>query len=544
MTTTQKRTLCIGAAFISSVLFLYLYGIQILNPCSTDWLMEGGDLTQHYLGWKAFRFGAWQFPFGLINNLSYPDYSSVIFTDSIPLLSLLFKILSPLLPTSFQFFGLYGLLCFILSGVLSADILRRYSDNVPAVLICSTFFVLAPIMLFRMYFHTALASHWIILLGLRSMFLYEERYAAHPSRSVRLFCLLGLLSGSIHIYYAVFSAFILIGFWILDAHHTRQYRTGLYCLTSFIAVFLLTVFLMGGLSYNVSSAYDGLGDYSMNLNSFFNPMGWSSFLRDLPVLNKMQKEECLGYLGLGFIALILPSLLLWISDRQKLSGYSNRKREALLIVFLMSVFFALSPVISCNDRILFQYPIPFFVQRVWSVVRATGRFGWLPAYLLMISVFLPLLKHGKPWTSCLLAAGLVIQLADLSGALTRIHQEYAVPYSWHSQLQSTEFWEAVSGKTSVKHLIFTESFRENPLYSLTDYALEHGMTINDYYFARSANTTEQRLQESLNNLSKENLYVFPDASAIPSYDLNYYRVDGFLVGLEEKVPGMDAYQVR
>ena len=38
---------------LSALVFCSIYGIHILNPTYTDWLLEsGGDLAQHYLGWK------------------------------------------------------------------------------------------------------------------------------------------------------------------------------------------------------------------------------------------------------------------------------------------------------------------------------------------------------------------------------------------------------------------------------------------------------------------------------------------------------------
>ena len=544
MTKKQLIALYTSSAVLAAVVFIGLYGIDVLNPVYTDWLMTGGDLTQHYLGWKAFRFAAWQFPFGLIDNLSYPNCSSVIFTDSIPLLSVICKILSPILPHTFQFFGLYGLMGFILSGVLSADILRRYSSDVIPVLLCSVFFVIAPVMLFRMFLHTALASQWIILLGLRCIFLYEERFEDHSSRSILLFAVLGLLSGSIHIYYVIFSGFILIAFCIMDGILSKRLRTGILCGITFLAVFFLTVWLLGGVSYRVSPASDGLGLYSMNLNSFYNPMGWSSFLHDFPVLNAVQEEECLGYLGLGVLALAVPAVLFRIINRADTKGFPSVQRTVLLVLFSVMVLFALSPVISFNDHIVFQYKLPYLLTKVWSVFRATGRFCWLPVYLLMFAVFIPLLQNRR-WSFWLIAGGLILQTADLSGALFRIHSEYAEIPEYRSLLETKVFWDAVSEQTPVKHIVFTESISKDTLYSFTDYAIDHDMTVSNYYFARSTTgAAEETAQNALASLSEENLYLFSDPAAAGQYPLLQYMADGFLVGLTKPIPGMEAYRMR
>ncbi len=74
------------AALAGALAFVMIYGINVLNPVYDDWLLGQGDLTQHYLGWCFYRRGSWTFPIGLTDNLAYPSYTSVIFTDSIPLL--------------------------------------------------------------------------------------------------------------------------------------------------------------------------------------------------------------------------------------------------------------------------------------------------------------------------------------------------------------------------------------------------------------------------------------------------------------------------
>ena len=125
----RKRKSLILSGLLGAVSFLLIYGWNILNPSNIDWLFSGGDLTQHYLGWVGYRNSDWTFPIGMMNQVTYPYNISIIFTDSIPLLAVFFKILSPLLPSQFQYFGLWGILCFILNGIISAKILKKYLFN-------------------------------------------------------------------------------------------------------------------------------------------------------------------------------------------------------------------------------------------------------------------------------------------------------------------------------------------------------------------------------------------------------------------------------
>lgn len=113
---------------IGITVFLLIYGVSVLSFTNVDWLLastklEGlSDLSQHYLGWVAFRNSPWHFPFGLFDGL-YSDSLSITYTDSIPLFAIPFKLLSPLLPEQFQYFGLYGILSYALTGGFAALLL-------------------------------------------------------------------------------------------------------------------------------------------------------------------------------------------------------------------------------------------------------------------------------------------------------------------------------------------------------------------------------------------------------------------------------------
>ena len=162
----QRHMVCIIAALVGAVIFILIYGIHVLNPFYTDWLMNGGDLMQHYLGWEFYRKSDWFFPIGLTDQLAYPTKSSVIFTDSIPLFALIFKVLTAGMEGRFQYFGFFGISCFMLQGFWAAKILQRWLTDKGQVLLGSTFFIVSPIVIFRMYYHTALAAQWIILISI------------------------------------------------------------------------------------------------------------------------------------------------------------------------------------------------------------------------------------------------------------------------------------------------------------------------------------------------------------------------------------------
>ncbi|MCR4797777.1 MAG: hypothetical protein K5853_04940, partial [Lachnospiraceae bacterium] len=52
---------------VGVVTFLLLYGVGVLNPVNVNWLRHSNDLerrcylSQHYLGWVAYRHSPWTF---------------------------------------------------------------------------------------------------------------------------------------------------------------------------------------------------------------------------------------------------------------------------------------------------------------------------------------------------------------------------------------------------------------------------------------------------------------------------------------------------
>ena len=53
-----------------------------------------------------FRNSGWHFPVGLMDTITYPELYSVVYTDAVPAFAVVFKILSPVFPKTFQYFDI------------------------------------------------------------------------------------------------------------------------------------------------------------------------------------------------------------------------------------------------------------------------------------------------------------------------------------------------------------------------------------------------------------------------------------------------------
>ena len=103
-------------AILGAVCFLIIYGVHPLDVTDDRWILNSyveQDVIQHYSGWMAFRKSDWTYPIG---NFDAMSGGILTYTDSIPWASILFKLFRTVLPATFQFFGLYIFLAFILQG--------------------------------------------------------------------------------------------------------------------------------------------------------------------------------------------------------------------------------------------------------------------------------------------------------------------------------------------------------------------------------------------------------------------------------------------
>lgn len=127
LSSNRKIVLFFAGGLLGVLAFLLIYGISPLD-FTNDTFCRGGyvekDIQQHYAGWLFYRQSDLRFPFCVTQNLNYPDGLSVAYTDSIPLFAAFFRLLSPILPDTFQYFGLFTLLCFFLQGAFGALLTR------------------------------------------------------------------------------------------------------------------------------------------------------------------------------------------------------------------------------------------------------------------------------------------------------------------------------------------------------------------------------------------------------------------------------------
>ncbi|SCY08422.1 hypothetical protein SAMN02910292_00822 [Lachnospiraceae bacterium XBB2008] len=524
---------------LSALIFAGIYGIKILDPLYTSWLLNGGDLTQHYLGWLAYRESAWRFPIGMVDTLAYPNLTSVIFTDSIPICAVICKLLSPILPFDLQYFGIWGITCFILQGTLTANILRRYTSNSAAVILCSALSVLTPVMILRMYMHTSLGGQWILIYCL-GLLIGRDRYADNKKIYLHI-ALIGLLSAGIHMYFVLMCGIIIAGICLIDILENKRIIRSLCILADYVLIAGFVTWSLGGFDSGMSSKDIGLGFFSFNLNGFYDPQGWSCIIPDRPLAGDGQWEG-FAYLGAGLGLLLAVAILSVIIDREPLKDLKTHWKTvvALAAVFAVSLFIALSPVITLSDRILFVIPVSDRISDIWSVFRASGRIIWPCCYILELCIFIVLIKYMRKAKILipLLAMALMLQIYDIHVPLADRYSSFGKEAVFDTPLDTEEFWTGIAENEKIKHVVYYEMPDQTYMYPLTYWALANDKTVNNFYFARSIQDKVNKCRNAaLSELPEDSIFIFPentDTDAL-GYDLNYYHADHLIIGYVHSV---------
>jgi hypothetical protein len=479
--------------FIGFGAFLLVVGPRVLYPWNIGWL-DHGDPATYYLGWEFFRASEWSWPPGANPRYGLELGSSIVYSDSIPLLALFFKACAAVLPLPFQYFGLWVLACFLLQAWFGWRLCGLATPDPWLRALGTGFFVCAPPMLWRLddhIGHLPLLGHFLLLAAL-----YLALQDAQPRRGRAWLALLATA--------ALVNAYLLamvLAVWLADGA-ARVARAQLAPRAA-AAEAALGVVLVAGLLYlagyflvgNVQSAGD-YGVFRMNLLAPIDPgrpgyAPWSRLLPDLP--GDGWHHEGFNYFGLGLLALVIVAAPAAVRVRAAL-GRHLRARPFLLALVAGLSLYAVTHRVGFGDAVL-ELPLPDALARLASVFRSSARMFWLPFYaLLCVVVFVIVRAHGRRTALALLGAGLVLQLADTSAGWLAIRGFLmAAPRASFATTLQDPFWDEAARRYRTVRLLPPE-IDTGTFPALADYAARHGMATDAVYLARIDDRAWQRAE--------------------------------------------------
>lgn len=422
--------LSLSIIILCIILFNICYGLEIIIPTNINWLLSAyHDWGQHYLGWTYFRDAPWGFPLGDMYNYYYPLGTNVGFTDSIPILALIFKPFSSLLPSDFQYFGTFMFASFVLNAVYITKILRLYKVNILIILGTIIIINTGPLFLYR-GMHPALTAHWLIIASFYYYLCPNDKLNSIKANKYQI--ILFILSVGIHPYLAAmifgFSIILPIKHYFYDKSLNLK-RVILFPIIS-LTTGLFFWYLMGMIGNNQGTTISDAGFYGIstfNLNSFFNPLEYASRFISGKKIMSLDQLEAFSYLGLGLIIITFFTVFFFLNLVFRKKLYKYKFILPLFIFTLILLLFSISNIVTLGDTVLFKYPIPNFIKILGSIFRANGRFCWPFYYFIVIISIISFskIKINKYVKTIIYIMLVGIQLYDIQATITSRHLNYS-----------------------------------------------------------------------------------------------------------------------
>lgn len=545
----------ISAAIIGAILFFLIYGFASLLPTNVAFIYnsDDADVFNHQLGFDFFRISPWRNPIGVQSYYPYPYDSSVIYSDSIPIFAFIFKLLSPILPEYFQYFGIWIFLCFMLQGVSASLLLKKLGLSYLKTMLCVPFFIINVPFLFRCFHHSSLAGQWLILFSFLLIISESEMSA---KKRIFLWTLMCGVSVLIHGYLFFMTGFLMSFSCFYQFFKNKKRLSSVVVFFSCVFITLLAYYLGGGMLKFESVIMRGFPGLVFDPVDLINPLIFSSFL---PGIDYKYSTESAVYWGIAFMIFILIAIVLLVINHKKIKPFLKKHSFFVILTLLASVFlFAISE--GLRPRIA--------GQQLWDLVgtdpnrellaflstfRATARFILPVWYMIQVGVFYILAK-GLPSSrifAYILMPCIVLQYVELV-PLTAKGKADGIT-SGYSTVFNDCFDDVFT--SDARHLSFISDTFED-IASAGVFASHHNMTLNTSKACRGPKNSVQADLDAWNSeqLSDDTVYLLIDdympylsPKLLPETYVVYYcddRVCFFNKKLLKKSPAKEAIELE
>jgi len=295
----------------------------------------------------------------------------------------------------------------------------------------------------------------------------------------------------------------------------RFFVTHALTLKRIIIILIAEIFLLLAISFTVgifsagNGAASGYGIFSLDLNSLLNPDGWSTLIQNMQVRTP---NEGFNYLGLGIILLGLLSLFEYAR-----SGDWQRLRTVFLAywpLFLLGAILtalAISHIVTLCGKEIYHLPLSNFLRdRVFGLIRSSGRLFWPIYYLIFLGSLSVLKKVRRPLAYLIIIGALSLQIYDLNNKLQQIDHFYQ-NIRWENPL-TDPFWQQAVKK--YQHISFVPIFIYGYYEPISLLAAQHGLSLNTGLIIRNAglinekNMAEERKRLADGIVNEKTLYIF------------------------------------
>ncbi|WP_293681629.1 hypothetical protein [uncultured Phenylobacterium sp.] len=426
-------TMLAGAA-LGLCFFAWLLGLDLLQPNAPLWRNPTNDLATMVAGFEAVLREPWSLHPTVTSRLTGQPVS-IVYTDSIPWIALLLKVLG--LGGAINNVAFFLLLTFVMQPVGMMALLRAGGVTRPTSLVAGALLaLLLPAWLIR-FPHVALSGHWIILLAL-ALGVSVIRQGLTPRRAAG-FVALGAFVTGIHAYHLVPLAACLAGALggELIKHGAAAWKRVILTGAATTAAVLLSAWLLAyGVGQGALGGASEFGKLSMNLLGPSMPQAsalagqtWNgNWFTGTVDPNGGQWFEGFNYLGGGVLLLVIAAApLLLERSGTRLRDRSRIAFAPIAFALLVLALWAVGPTAYLGPKLLLDLPKPDWLAPL-GAFRAHGRFFWAVAYAVIACTVIVIDRlASRRTTVVLLMAAVALQLFDTGPVQTATRSIFDLP---------------------------------------------------------------------------------------------------------------------
>jgi len=414
-----NRFTVVIATILGAIYAFTLFEPSFILGRSVYWTEPFGDRITNLIGALYFAHDDWRFPLFYVPGLGFPEGANIVYTDSLPLLALVAKVIFKMTGEWVNYFGLWLFACFPLLAFFIALATKEGGAKDVVSVLGATFLALASPALLIRFGHAALMAHFLIAW---SFYLYLKLIRSTDSRAViAQFCVVAALSVVLQAYFLMMVLpFLLAALAQVVMLGRVTLRNAIVSFIAVIGVILATAWIAGIIgSGSIPADAWGFGHYSMNvLSPFLPPREWlpENIARHITWDGNGYSWDATGgqyegynYLGAGMLLLLIVHL----STSRDLVKKALKRHVFLVLVLTGLLLFALSNRVFVGDWLVFDIPMFPFLRIITDHFRTGGRLFWPIYYVLTVALVLLTYQRFNPRIAkALIITAVFLQLAD------------------------------------------------------------------------------------------------------------------------------------
>ena len=540
---SNKKIIIIVYTILSVYCSYFILGNSFFSFTDNSWI-NSIDMVQDLVSWEFFKNDNWKFPIGMNPNYGMDIGNSVVFTGSIAIFAVFFKIINFILPENFHYFNLWYFTCFFLQSLVSYKILHHLTKNSLYSFLGSLFFLMSPIMIGRLVMHMTLAAHWLILIG------FFIEIASSKKDKLKYWIVLISLSSLIHFYLTIMLLVIFFIFSFNDFIQNKKIKKFLFDNFLNLLILLLIMFIFGYFRVPLTDSMGtGYGYWKLNLASIFNPLQhiggaqieWSNILSSVPMTTGEQIEG-FNYLGLGGILLFISLIILFIYNFKKINLKQIFPYILICIIFLL---LSLTNKISYSNYQIINISIHDYLYGIFGIIRASGRLFWPIYYLLFIgSIYLIYRTFSNKNSILIIILLLSIQIYDLSKGFISLNNKKI--FFVNKKIKPDIYWNNIDDKYTILRTTYLNN-SSSLIKEMKDIILDSNFNSTDIvrlgrYNRTNASISRQKLYSDFNNkiVNKNTLYIIASLNHLRNLkhlffdeDVSFYFINNFWIMMPE-----------